>query len=67
MKKPTEKRYWGVDGEYHIGPIPGAKHQNFYLSGYVQPATAEDAKELNDAIAECKKVEQQQKENKQCK
>jgi hypothetical protein len=62
MKKPIEKRYWGVDGEYHIGPIPGAKHQNFRPSGYVQPATAEDAKELNDAIKECEEAERKQKE-----
>jgi len=59
---PPEKRYLGIDGEYHTTPCPGAKGYNVRPSGYAPPATAEDAKELNDAIRECEEAAKKQKE-----
>lgn len=60
--RPSEKRYWGIDGEYHMPPDPNAKGHNVRPSGYVPPATPEDAKELEDAIRECEEAAKKRKE-----
>jgi len=57
--KPPESRYLGVDGEFHTTPDPKAKHHPVYLGGYVPGATAEDAKELADAIKKCEEAKKE--------
>ena len=51
--KPIEKRYWGIDGEYHSEPDPKAAGRPLYWPGHVPGANAEEQKKLDDALAAC--------------